>query len=395
MKRFGWILVVLMAASPAWGAKNITVQQLKDLLAADQQAKKADADVANDLKQVVLTEELTATVMNGLAPLVPGAATLEQIYVLEAKSAVLPPPASDIPATPAPDAAAQKAILDKAMEYAGKTYAQLPTVTATKTTIRFQDDVSAIAASSGMHSGATSTSDSDPNLANAARFIHYINTTQAPVNIHNGIEDNPLAKDKTRWGQNGYIALLGQSPVLATVLQEANSAEKITWLRWEAVNGKNTAVFAFSVDKKKSHYAVNYCCFPKIEQAGVATFSSASAGSLNGGGGGGAKGNFQTTTEFDPYKATVPYHGEIFVDPDSGIVIRLVTQAEFKNTDVVHLEDQRIDYLPVAVGGKTLVLPSKTIVNTEVVPNGDSGGGKFILRHTLFTSEYKGYQSGS
>jgi hypothetical protein len=61
----------------------------------------------------------------------------------------------------------------------------------------------------------------------------------------------------------------------------------------------------------------------------------------------------------------------------------------------VHVEDQRIDYLPVDVGGKSLVLPSKAIVNTEVVPNGDSGGGKFILRHTLFTSEYKGYQAGS
>jgi len=25
------------------------------------------------------------------------------------------------------------------------------------------------------------------------------------------------------------------------------------------------------------------------------------------------------------------------------------------------------------------------------VPNGDSGGGKFTLRHTLFTTEYKDY----
>lgn len=392
MKRFGWILVILIAASPAWAAKNVTVQQLKDILTADQQAKKTDAEVANDLKQVVLTEELTTAVMNGLSPVVPGAATLEQIYVLEAKSAILAPPASDIPATPAPDAATQKAILDKALDYASKTYAQLPAVTAMKTTIRFQDDVSAMAASSGMSSGATSSADTDPNLVNAGHFIHYINTSQTPINIHGGIEDNPLAKDKTRWGQNGYIALLGQSPVLSSVLQEASGVEKITWLRWETLNGKNAAVFAYAVDKKKSHFAVNYCCFPKIEQAGMANFSSASTGTASGGGGGGAKGNFQTTTEFNPYKATVPYHGEIFVDPDTGVVIRLITQAEFKNTDVVHLEDQRIDYLPVAVGGKTLVLPSKAIINTEVVPNGDSGGGKFILRHTLFTSEYKGYQ---
>lgn len=398
MKRFGWILALVLAASPAWAAKTITVQQLKDMLASDQQAKKTDADVANELKQVVLTEELTSATMNSLAPLVPGAATTEQIYVLEAKSAVLPPPAADLPTTPAPDAATQKAILGKAIDYAAKTYAQLPALTVTKTTIRFQDDVSAMAASSGLHSGATAASDTDPNLINTGRFVHYINSTQTPVNFHNGVEDNPLAKDKTRWGQNGYIALLGQSPVLSTVLQEANGAEKINWLRWETVNGKPAAVYAFTVDKKKSHYAVNYCCFPEIEQAGIMTLTGQNGTGAPGGSAGaagGAKGNFQTSTNFSPYKATVPYHGEIFIDPDTGVVVRLITQADFKNTEVVHTEDQRIDYEPVAVGGKTLVLPNKSIVNTEVVPNGDSGGGKFIIRHTLFTSEYKGYQAGS
>jgi len=390
MKRFGTILMLLIAASPVWAAKSITVQQLKDLLTADQQAKKADADVANELKQVVLTEELTTATMNELAPLVPGAATLEQVYVLEAKSAVLPPPASDIPSTPAPDAAAQKAILDKAIDYAGKTYAQLPMVTAMKTTIRFQDNVSAMAASSGMHSGATDNATSDPNIANAAQFVHYINTTQAPVNIHNGIEDNPLANDKTKWGANGYIALMGNGPALGNVISEAQADGKITFVRWETVNGKAAAVFSYAVEKKKSHYAVNYCCFPDLDQAGMLSYSARSAAS-----GPSAHGNLQTTTDWKNYKATVPYHGEIFIEPDSGVVVRLVTQADFKNTDVVHVEDQRIDFLPVAVGGKTLVLPSKTIINTEVVPNGDSGGGKFIIRHTLFTSEYKGYQPGS
>jgi len=95
------------------------------------------------------------------------------------------------------------------------------------------------------------------------------------------------------------------------------------------------------------------------------------------------------------YKATIPYHGEIFIDPDTGIVVRLITQAEFKGSEVVHQEDQRIDFAPVAVGGKTLVLPIKTVIDTEVVPNGDSqAAGKYGTRHTLFTAEYKNYQAG-
>ena len=149
MKRFVWILAVLLASSPAWAAKKITVQQLKDLLSSLQQAKKTDAEVAAELKQVVLNEELTRTTMNSLVGYVPGPYSTEQIYVLEARSAVLPPPASDLPATPPPDAAAQKVILDKAFDYATKTYAALPAVTATRTTIRMQDNIEAPAASSG------------------------------------------------------------------------------------------------------------------------------------------------------------------------------------------------------------------------------------------------------
>jgi hypothetical protein len=105
-----------------------------------------------------------------------------------------------------------------------------------------------------------------------------------------------------------------------------------------------------------------------------------------------AKGNMQTNTSWKNFKTTVPYHGEIFVDPDTGIVVRLVTQAEFKTSDLVHQEDHRIDYGPVAVGDKKLVLPVKSVINTEVVPNGDSGAGKYSTRHTLFTAEYKNYQ---
>ena len=386
MKRFAWILVVMMLASPAWAAKKITVQQLKDMLVSLQQGRKTDAEVATELKQVELTEELTRSAMNSLVSYVSGPLSTEQIYVLEARSAVLPPPAVDLPATPAPDAAAQKAILDKAVDYTTKTYTQLPHLTATKTTIRFQDNVEAIATVTGMHSGS---SDVDPNLVQANRFIHYINSTEVPVDTQNGAEKVSTAKDKTPWGQNGYIALQGQGPVLSSVLQDAQTAGTISWLRWETINKKAAAVFAFSVDKKKSHYAVSYCCFPTSEQTGLLSYKPGAQGS----GDFTAKGNLQTHTTYDQhFNATVPYHGEIFVDPDSGIVVRLNLQAEFKAADDVQQEDQRIDYGPVKVDTKALVLPIKTVIDTKVIPNGDSGSAKFTIRRTLFTSEYKNYQ---
>jgi hypothetical protein len=217
MKRFGWILVVLMMASPAWAAKKVTVQQLKDMLVSLHQAKKADADVASELKQVELSEELTRSLMNSLVEYVPGPLSTEQIYVLEARSAVLAPPASDLPTAPAPDAAAQKALLDKAANYTTKTYAQLPHLTATKTTIRFQDNMEAMVSGSGLHSSAKEMS-SNPALVVASQFVHYINSTETPVDTENGIEKLSAVKDKTPWGANAQIALQEQGPVLSSVL---------------------------------------------------------------------------------------------------------------------------------------------------------------------------------
>ena len=182
-------------------------------------------------------------------------------------------------------------------------------------------------------------------------------------------------------------------PPSSQVFPEAQDSGTIKFLSWQTINGKPAAVFTFEVAKKKAHFPVNVCCFPDVSAAGKASFSSAAVGGLTGGGGG-ASGNFQTSTSWHPYKASVPYHGELFIDPDTGVVVRMITMADLKQTEVVHQVDTRIDYTPVPVDGKPLVIPTKTYLNTEVVPNGDSGSaGKFTVRRTLFATEYKNYQA--
>ena len=188
------------------------------------------------------------------------------------------------------------------------------------------------------------------------------------------------------------IAILDPVPSLNAVFQEAQSASDIKWLRWEIINGKQAAVFTFEVPKKKAHMPVDVCCFPDVQQAGTVSFTSAATAGMTGGSGG-ARGNLQTNTTYHPYKTNVAYHGQFFIEPDSGIIVRMITQPEFKPTDVVHQEDTRIDYGPVSVSGKAMVLPVKAVIDTEVVPNGDSGSaGRYTTRMTLFTSEYKDYK---
>jgi hypothetical protein len=399
MKRLVWIFVVLMLASPAWAAKKLTVQQLKDLLVSLQQDRKTDEEVAAELKQIELTEELTRAALNKIVDAAPGKHTIEQIYVLEARSAVLPPPASDLPATPAPDAAAQKAILDKAVEYIAKSYANLPYLTATKTTLRFQDNMETIDSCSGI-TGCAKDVVTSSGFSNWASFVHFISSAETPVVSERGMEKKPSKKDKTPWGANGMIVFLGPEPSLGVILQDAQAAGSIQWLRWELINGRRAAIYSFKVPITNSRLAVDVCCFPQSIQTGIARFyNSVDANTVAGqeaapGGGGGATGNFQTNTSYDRhFKATAPYHGELFVDPETGIVIRLITQAEFKASDEVQQEDQRIDYGPVMVGARALVLPVKTVLNTVVAPNGDTGTAKFTTRTTLFISEYKNYQA--
>lgn len=393
MKRLGWLLVFLSVVTPAWCAKKITVGQLEEMLRSMYQDKKSDADVATALKQVELTEELTVARMNSLVTYVPGALSTEQIYVLEASSANLAPPATDLPSTPVPDAATQQAILGKAATYVTRTYQQLPKLTATKMTLRFQDNVTVVAPSSGITGSATEVV-TRPGFSNAAAFVHYINSAEAPVASEHGAEKLPAEKDKTPWGANSMIALQEPDPSLSMVFSEAQAASMLKWLRWELINGKVAAVYSFTVPHKKSRMALNICCFPDILQTGVAHFYTATTAAAMGGtgGSGGVVGNFQTSTTWHNYKATVPYHGELFIDPSTGIVVRMITMAELKPSEVVQQADTRVDYGPMKVGSQTLLVPVKTIINTEVLPNGNSGSGGYSTRRTLFTSEYKNYQ---
>jgi hypothetical protein len=88
----------------------------------------------------------------------------------------------------------------------------------------------------------------------------------------------------------------------------------------------------------------------------------------------------------------VGYHGELFIDPASGMVVRVITHAEMKPTDFVTREDRRIDYDRVVIDGKEYLLPRVSITSMEAVPNGDNDNATCTVRHTLFHSSYQNYK---
>jgi len=307
MKRLISLLVLILCAAPVWAAKKTSVQELKDTLISLNQAKKTDEEIATRLKDTEMSEELTRSTLKDFAQYLPGPLSIEQIEVLEGRSALLPPPSSDLPSTPAPDLAGQKAILAKAVDYVTKTYMQAPHFTFYKSTARFQDGVENIRTNSGMTSNM-------PNAGNAWElpnmYMRFLGTHLTQVESDKGVEKPEVEKAKVPWGQNGQVSEGGLGPVLSIILGEAAAGGKLNWLRWESINGIPTAVFSFAVDKKKSHYEVNYCCFPVTDDTGRMGYEGTGA-------------NFQTATDWKSFKATVGYRGEFFIDPKTGTIVRL------------------------------------------------------------------------
>ena len=355
---------------------------LTNLLRTMHEEKKGDQETAAALKQVQLTEELTLNTANSLAFYLPGTQSTEQIYVLEARSAALAPPPADLPATPAPAADAVNAILDKAAAYINNIHTQLPAISAIRTTQRFQDQVEP------EPSGARPNALVDPNLVSFRQFVHYIHSTDTPITMEHGLEKLAAEKDKTPWGANRMIAIQEQPDLsLSSVLSSAQAAGGLQWLRWEMVDGKQTAVFSFEVPKKKSRLSVTICCFPS-QTGGNSQLFTAALPNVSGA----DRVNQQAGMEWRDYHVNaVPYHGKLFIDPANGSVIRMIVQPEFKASDLVHIADMRIDYGPVTVGSRTVIAPLKSYISTEVMPYGVQAG-KSSVRCTFFVSEYKDYR---
>lgn len=371
MRLFTSFLMLALAAAPGWAATKMNVEDLRSLLIELRKESKSDSEVASRLKDVVLAEELSHSAEHSLLMYMPGDQSTEELFILQGKSAFLAPAAVDRVDAAAPDAATQKALLDKAQNFASKVYTQTPLVTSIRTSAHFQQEESNSSSSVGL-------------IINVPYpYAHIADATEEQVELDHGQERVFDAK-KESWGQNGQIS----DPVPltpGTLVPEIVSVGAPTWERWQTVGGRRAAVFTFAVDKKKSHYKLNYCCFPKSTSAsGVAapgTFTP-------------TVGEIQSVTSWSPYKKDVGYHGELFVDAEDGTLLRLITIAEPKPTDNVHQEAIRVDYSSVNIGAARYVLPLASFSMTEVVPGGTTDMRTYAVRHTLINRTYTRYKEG-
>ena len=125
-------------ASPAKTAKILSVAQMEQLFASNQD--KTDGKVAQQLKDVELSERVSPARMARWEKDFPGNKTREQLMRLADSAAFFNPSQEDGVHDPVPDTAAQSKIFALAVDFAKTTFTRLPDFYAARTTIHFDDE---------------------------------------------------------------------------------------------------------------------------------------------------------------------------------------------------------------------------------------------------------------
>ena len=324
---FPWLLV-LLTVSPAFAAKNVTVEQLSREIASS--GKKKDGKLAGRLYELQLTERLNAQKLAALEAALPGPESRRALVALADQAEFLDPPAAEIPNQPAPTIDQQRAIIAKAVDYAAATLHRLPDLFARQDTIRYEDSPPGLQiANSQSASGTFVPYQPLHPVSRSVATVHYRDGQEA---VQTGAETQPtLTPGLTTSGEFGSIfsVVFGDLP-----------KGRMAWSHWEQGASAPVAVFRFDVPEGASHYQVQFCCV-----------------------GGGV---------FQEFSA---YHGELTVDPSTGTILRLALIADVGRGKPITKAEVMVDYGPVELGGKTYYCPARSVSVTVAPMQGTRQGG--------------------
>ena len=239
------------------------------------------------------------------------------------------PPVAHSEAPPAP--AAQDHMLDAMEKYGTQYVASLPNFLCVQVTHQFEAGYS----SNRWRKGDTLTS----------RLSFRDGEEKRTLDLVNGKPADPL---KRHW--HTPLTTEGEFGTLLSRIVDPDSEASFTWNRWETVRGKRLAVFDYTVDKEHSTLRMQLS---------------------------------------DLAQAVLPYHGSMFIDPDTGAVWRITDAADSDIPPQLQMRQIStvIDYAETQIGGKTYLLP----VTASVAVVGFTGN----VRNDLEFQEYRKFEADS
>src|SRR6202021_1651914 len=122
---------------PRDGIEHVSVEQLEHALSGAH--GKGDAETAQQLSNMELTERLSSTKLATLEATLEGKKTREVLVALADQSVFLAPPAAEIPSTAPPDMATQRMMFARTFAYVVKTIPPLPDFFATRTINQYHE----------------------------------------------------------------------------------------------------------------------------------------------------------------------------------------------------------------------------------------------------------------
>jgi VWFA-related protein len=337
----------------------MTVAQLEQMLGTERSAHKSDIEIARKISDVELSERLTDLALGQLSKQFAGGSQPAMALLLLAdRSSFLDPPANELPATPAPDAATQRHVLEAAKRFAVETLPNLPNLLATRTTFSFDDSPQEVTKGGypqriGLHSVGSSKAE-----------VSVWNEKKSPL-ARTGFASSPAQVGLTSWGEFGSLLLI--------ILGDAGE-ERIVWSHWENTAAGVVAVFQYEVPKTASHYEIN----TPVEQIQHNTASNRWASD------GGMAARFTTATIHNK----PGYKGSLWVDPATGTIVRVTLVADLKGDSAMQRIAILVDYGPVPIRNKTVICPVRSLALASAPATVDAslkGAATEWLNENLFT----------
>ena len=364
------LLTTLIAACafcvPTCAARPVSIAQFERTLAESSAAHRPDQEIARRITNLELSERLTESTLNRIvSDFAPGAQTKAALQLLADQSAFLDPPPSELPSIPPPDVSAQQRMLDAARSYVAQTLTSLPNFLATRTTNRFDDSPQRL------------TENAWPIRAG----LHFLGTSSREISVRDDqgvmssaaervVKGKEAQAELTSWGEFG--------PILGMLMEDTANGT-VSWSHWEKSAAAPVAVFSYSVPRPFSHFQLNGFV-PQL----FGQFDS-SGGVLE------VKPGLDAP-KTTPYHITPGYHGELWLDPATGTILRITIEADLKGRDPVKQADTLIEYGPVSISGHTFTCPVRglTLHLDLVDPNDTTGAAPILqLNETLFTNYHR------
>jgi hypothetical protein len=307
---FRRIAAALVVCLGAWAQAGYTVEQIKQFIQSSAQLKLPDKQVAETLRKMKLKERLDLNTVETLQGEGAGPKTVAVLKELATESAGLaqakPPVPKPAPVLPPPPSSEEQArVLSEVKEYALNYTRTLPDFICLEQTRRYIDTT-----------GSDSWRSTDVITARLSYFEQREDYKLVTVN------NQPVTD--VAYTSVGGATSTGEFGTMMREIFDPQTNTRFEWERWGGLRKRWTHVFSYRVPLDYSKYSIHYANDAK-----------------------------------DPgTTAVVGYHGSIFVDRDTNMVVRITIDADnIPASFPVRQAKETLDYDFTKIGDREYLLP--------------------------------------